>query len=204
VEEGRESEYAENVSYAFHYANDLTTMLKAHGFDPAVGLTLDTADAEADFAVLVACLSHILSPVSHFEFSKLLDLENDYDFYHVTLNGVIFTILPVVLRGHALALYHDSARVHPADGRCALQRLRFEVEGIPDPDSDRFLLKLRSIVFDEQSDPAPQLDIIRKLQDKHARLNPAYDDRKRVQTLWHILSGSAAHSAFVTPLYLVV
>ena len=114
MEEGREFEYAENVSYAFHYANDLATMLNSHGFDPAVGLTLDDADAEASFAVLVACLSHILSPIAHHEFAKILDLENDYECYHVTLNGIVFTLLPVVLRGHALSLYHKHARMNPA------------------------------------------------------------------------------------------
>ncbi|KAK3235444.1 hypothetical protein CYMTET_54338 [Cymbomonas tetramitiformis] len=179
VELGREEEFAENLSYAFAYSTDLS-----------------------DFTVLLAGLGHVLFPISYAEFSKLLDLENDHEFYHITLNEILFTILPVVLRGTALALYHEAARSHPVDGRYVLQRLRYEVEGVPDPDTDRYWSKLRASVVDEDSDPAPQLTVICKLGDKHAHLNPDYSEAKRVKDLWHVLASSAKLSPFVTPLYL--
>ena len=90
IEEGRENEYADQSAYAFSYAEDLATLLESHGFTKASGLTLDTQDAEADFAVLITCLSHILSPVSHAEFAMLRDLEHKYEAYHVVLNEIIF------------------------------------------------------------------------------------------------------------------
>ncbi|KAK3284992.1 hypothetical protein CYMTET_7381 [Cymbomonas tetramitiformis] len=202
VELGREEEFAENLSYAFAYSTDLVTVLKSGGFNPKTGLTLDNEEAESDFTVLLAGLGHVLFPISYAEFSKLLDLENDHEFYHITLNEILFTILPVVLRGTALALYHEAARSHPVDGRYVLQRLRYEVEGVPDPDTDRYWSKLRASVVDEDSDPAPQLTVICKLGDKHAHLNPDYSEAKRVKDLWHVLASSAKLSPFVTPLYL--
>ncbi|KAK3275425.1 hypothetical protein CYMTET_16450 [Cymbomonas tetramitiformis] len=204
VEEGREEEYLEQLSYAFTYSTDIITVLRPGGFNPKNGFTFDNDAADADFAALLAALRHVLFPVSFPEFSKLLDLEHDYDFYHVVLNEIIFTILPIVLRGTALALYSEAARSHPGDGRYILQRLRYEVEGVPDSDTDRFWVKMRSTVIDENDDPAPQLTAIRTLGDKHARINPDYSEAKRVKDLWHILATSAKHSPFVTPLYINV
>ncbi|KAK3275074.1 hypothetical protein CYMTET_16776 [Cymbomonas tetramitiformis] len=103
-----------------------------------------------------------------------------------------------------LALYQESARVHPRDGRCALQRLRYHVEATTDPDTFRFWTKLRDTKIDETADPAPQLTVLRVLGDKHQRLHPGYDDGGRVQDLQHVLSRSAASSPHVSPLYLVV
>ncbi|KAK3284991.1 hypothetical protein CYMTET_7380 [Cymbomonas tetramitiformis] len=138
-------------------------------------------------------------PIPHF--SKILDLEHDYDFYHVVLNEIVFTVLPVVLRGTALALYTEAALSHPVDGRYILRRLRYEVEGVPDSDTDRFWEKMRATIIDENTDPALQLTAIRTLGDKHARLNVDYSEAKRVKDLWHILATSAKSSPFVTPLY---
>ncbi|KAK3272575.1 hypothetical protein CYMTET_19138 [Cymbomonas tetramitiformis] len=61
----------------------------------------------------------------------------------------------------------------------------YEVEGVPDPDVDRFWVKLRAraTVIDETLDPTPQLAIIRSLGDKHARLHPDYGENKRVADL---------------------
>ncbi|KAK3235956.1 hypothetical protein CYMTET_53875 [Cymbomonas tetramitiformis] len=98
----------------------------------------------------------------------------------------------------------ESARVHPRDGRCALQRLRFHVEAPTGPDTFRFWTKLRSTVIDETADPAPQLTVLRVLGDKHQRLHPTYDDAGRVQDFHHVLGRSAASSPHVSPLYLVV
>ncbi|KAK3242971.1 hypothetical protein CYMTET_47358 [Cymbomonas tetramitiformis] len=92
------------------------------------GYTLDTATADVDFNALLSGLAHVLYPVSYSEAAKLLDLEHDHDFYHVTINEILFSILPHPLRGNALSVYHECARHHPADGRYALQRLRYEVE----------------------------------------------------------------------------
>ncbi|KAK3250555.1 hypothetical protein CYMTET_40064 [Cymbomonas tetramitiformis] len=204
VEEGRESEFAEHLSYAFNYSADLVTILKSGSYKEKTGVSIDGDDSDTEFAVLLAALGHVLFPIAYTEVSKLLDLEHDFDFYHVTLNELIFTILPVVLRGTALALYHEAARCHPTDGRFALQRLRYAVEGVPDPDVDRFWVKLRATVIDETLDPTPQLAIIRSLGDKHARLHPDYGENKRVADLWHVLAASAKSTPYVTPLYLAV
>ncbi|KAK3263027.1 hypothetical protein CYMTET_28149 [Cymbomonas tetramitiformis] len=204
VEEGREDEYLEQLSYAFTYSTDIVTILRPGGFRPKNGFTLDNDSADTDFTALLAAMRHVLYPVSFTEFSKLLDLEHDYDFYHVVLNEIIFTILPVLLRGTALALYSEAARSHPGDGRYVLQRLRFEVEGVPDSDTDRHWVKMRAVIIDEHKDPAPQLMTIRTLGDKHARLNPDYSESKRVRDLWHILTDSAKQTPFVNPLYVNV
>ncbi|KAK3239339.1 hypothetical protein CYMTET_50721 [Cymbomonas tetramitiformis] len=204
VEEGREEEYLEQLSYAFTYSADIIAVLRPGGYHPKHGYTLDTETADTDFNALIAAFRHVLYPVSFPEFSKLLDLEHDYDYYHVVLNEIIFTVLPIVLRGTALALYTEAARSHPGDGRYILQRLRYEVEGVPDSDSDRFWVKMRSIIINEPDDPSPQLTAIRTLGDKHARINNDYSEAKRVKDLWHILTNSAKQSPYVTPLYVNV
>ena len=202
MEEGRENEYLEQLSYAFTYATDLVTILRSGEFNPKTGFTLDTDTADTDFTALLSGLGHVLYPVSYAEFSKLLDLEHDHDYYHVVLNEIIFTILPVVLRGTALAIYHEAARSHPGDGRYILQRLRYDVEGVPDADSDRYWVKMRATIIDETKDPAPQLTAIRVLGDKHARINNDYSEAKRVKDLWHVLATSAKSTPFINPLYL--
>ncbi|KAK3232801.1 hypothetical protein CYMTET_56865 [Cymbomonas tetramitiformis] len=193
------------LSYAFStYASDLVTVLRSGGFNLENGFSLDGDDAETESTVLLAGLGHVLYPISYTEFSKILDLEHEFDVCYVVLNEVLFTILPVVLRGTTLALYHEAARSHPADGRLSIlaAALRYEVEGVPDPDTARFWVKLRATTIDEDTDPAPQLTIIRKLGDRHARLNPDYSENKRVTDLWHVLAASAKSTPFVTPLYL--
>ncbi|KAK3269642.1 hypothetical protein CYMTET_21932 [Cymbomonas tetramitiformis] len=192
------------MDYAFSYGEELAKLLRSHGFKPQKGFTLDGSDAEADFAILLSNLRHVLSPISHFEYDKLFDLEHEYLVYHWSLNELLFNILKGVLQGTALALYRESARVHPRDGRCALQRLRFHVEATTDPDTFRFWTKLRSTVIDETADPAPQLTVLQVLGDKHQRLHPTYDDAGRVQDLHHNLGRSAANSPHVSPLYLAV
>ncbi|KAK3242896.1 hypothetical protein CYMTET_47432 [Cymbomonas tetramitiformis] len=101
VDKGREDEYLEQLSYAFTYSADIVTILRPGGFQPKIGFTLDGDTADTDFAALLAALRHVLfvSAVSFSEFSKLLDLEHDYDFYHVVLTEILFTVLPVLLRG---------------------------------------------------------------------------------------------------------
>ncbi|KAK3239092.1 hypothetical protein CYMTET_50953 [Cymbomonas tetramitiformis] len=114
VEEGREDEYLEQLSYAFTYSTDIVTILRPGGSNPKNGFTLDNDSADTDFTALLAAFRHVLYLVSFTEFSKLLDLEHDYDFYHVVLNEIIFTILPVLLRGTALSLYSEAARSDPS------------------------------------------------------------------------------------------
>ncbi|KAK3250012.1 hypothetical protein CYMTET_40579 [Cymbomonas tetramitiformis] len=173
-----------------------------------VGLTLDTADAESDFAVLLDNMKHVFGPISRDEILRLLDLDYEYDKYHLTLNELIYGVLVTVLLGTALVLYEESAHVHPHDGRCALQRLRFHVEGIGDPDTCRFWVRLRAIIIDETVEPALRgwLSSPRTLApDKHRKLHPDYGDINRVdEDLHNVLRTSAAHSPYVTPLYLVV
>ncbi|KAK3239091.1 hypothetical protein CYMTET_50952 [Cymbomonas tetramitiformis] len=53
-------------------------------------------------------------------------------------------------------------------------------------------------------DPAPQLTTVRTLGDKHARINPDYNESKRARDLWHILADSAKQTPFVNPLYVNV
>ncbi|KAK3233857.1 hypothetical protein CYMTET_55874 [Cymbomonas tetramitiformis] len=106
---GREEEYLEQLSYAFTYSADIIAVLRPGGYNPKHGYTLDTETADTDFNALIAAFRHVLYPVSFPEFSKLLDLEHDYDYYHMVLNEIIFTVLPIVLRGTALALYTEAA-----------------------------------------------------------------------------------------------
>ncbi|KAK3275264.1 hypothetical protein CYMTET_16592 [Cymbomonas tetramitiformis] len=177
IEEGREEEFAEHLAYASSYMTDLSRFLRASGFKDSVGYTFDDDEAEADFSVLLAGLRHVLFSISYKEVAKLLDLYHDYDPFHVTINDILYTRLP--------------------------HRLRYEVEGIPNPDTDRFWLKLRGTILDETSDPAPQLATIRVLGDKHKNIN-GYTDDKRTRDLWHVLVDSAKASPHTSPLYLVV
>ncbi|KAK3233113.1 hypothetical protein CYMTET_56565 [Cymbomonas tetramitiformis] len=149
-------------------------------------------------------MSHVFGHISRDEVFKLLDPDFEYEAYHYTINELIFTVLPTVLRGMALSLYEESAYIFPHDGRCALQRLRYQVEGIGDPDTHRFWVRLRSTVIDETIEPAPQLAVVRTLADKHRRLHSDYSDRSLVEDLYTVLRSSAAKSPYVTPLYLVV
>ncbi|KAK3278110.1 hypothetical protein CYMTET_13917 [Cymbomonas tetramitiformis] len=205
VRASQQYEYSERLDYAFTYGEELVKVLRSHGFKPQKGYTFDGPDSETDFAVLLGNLRHVLSLISHYEYDKLFDLEHEYLEYHWSLNELIFIILKGVLHGTALALYQESAQVHPRDGRCALQRLRYHVEATTDPDTFRLWTKLRDTKIDETADPAPQLTVLRVLGDKHQRLHPAYDDGGRVQDLQHVLiSRSAASSPHVSPLYLVV
>ncbi|KAK3259242.1 hypothetical protein CYMTET_31757 [Cymbomonas tetramitiformis] len=204
VEEGREEEFRDQLSYAFTYGSDLVSFLKSAGFKLPTGYTLDNATADADFAAFTTGLAHVMFPISYAESAKLLDLEHDYDFYHSTVNEILFCLLPHPLRGNALSVYHECARTHPADGRYALQRLRYEVEGVPDADGMRYWTQMRAIILSETVDPAPQLATIRRLCERHHKLKPAYSDSDRVADLWHILSESAKKSPYVAPLYLVV
>ncbi|KAK3241948.1 hypothetical protein CYMTET_48327 [Cymbomonas tetramitiformis] len=130
VELGKEEEFAENLSYALAYANDLITVLQADGFNKKHGYTLDTADAESDFAVLLAALGHILFPISYVEFSEsLLDLENDHEYYHLTLNELLFTILPVVLRDIGRKCGRPSVIDEDSDPTPQLTRINTFAEG---------------------------------------------------------------------------
>ncbi|KAK3240089.1 hypothetical protein CYMTET_50043 [Cymbomonas tetramitiformis] len=137
-------------------------------------------------------MSHVFGPIARDEFTKLLDLDFEYDEYHLTLNELLYVVLPTILRGTALSLYDESARVHPHDGRCALQRPRYHVEGIGDLDAHRFWVRLRAVVIDETVDPAPQLAVFRTLADKHRKLHPGYGDRDMVADLHTVLRSSAA------------
>ncbi|KAK3250505.1 hypothetical protein CYMTET_40135 [Cymbomonas tetramitiformis] len=204
VRASQRTEFTEKMDYAFAYGEELAKLLRSHGFKSNVGLSLDGPDSETDFAVLLANMSHVFGPISRDEVFKLLDLDFEYEYYHYTINELIFSVLPTVLRGMALSLYEESAEIFPHDGRCALQRLRYQVEGIGDPDTHRFWVRLRSTVIDETIEPAPQLAVVRTLADKHRRLYPDYTDRSLVEDVYTVLRSSAAKSPYVTPLYLVV
>ncbi|KAK3287546.1 hypothetical protein CYMTET_4952 [Cymbomonas tetramitiformis] len=120
-------------------------------------------------------MSHVFGPISRDEVFKLLDLDFEYDLYHYTINELVYAVLSTVLRGMALALYEESAYIHPYDGRCALQRLRFQFEGIiGEPGTHHFWARLRSTIIDETIEPAPQLAVVRTLADKHRRLHSGY------------------------------
>ncbi|KAK3283821.1 hypothetical protein CYMTET_8497 [Cymbomonas tetramitiformis] len=136
-----------------------------------MGYTLDGPDAKTDFAILLSNLHHVLSPISQFEYDKLVDLEHEYLEYHWALTELIFIILHDVRQGTTLALYQESACVHPRDGRCALQRHRFHVEATTDPDTFRFWTKLRATI-DETADPAAQLTVFRVLGDNETPAAP--------------------------------
>ncbi|KAK3253183.1 hypothetical protein CYMTET_12061 [Cymbomonas tetramitiformis] len=125
------SDFRDRLDYVSHYGKKefCCRLLRAYGYMAAVGLTLDTSEADTDFTILLANLS-----------------------------------------------YEEAARISPHDERAALQRLRFHVEGIGDPDSNRYWTRLRDVIIDETIGPAPQLAVFRKLGDKHLRMQPGYDD----------------------------
>ncbi|KAK3271927.1 hypothetical protein CYMTET_19748 [Cymbomonas tetramitiformis] len=167
--------------------------MRSHGFKPNVGLALDGPDAEADFAVLLGNMSHVFGSISLDEFLKLLDLDFEYEVYQLTLNELIYVVLPTVLRGTALALYEESALAHPPqDERCALRRRRYHVEGLGDPDTKRFWVRLRHIIINEDEDPSPQLTVFRTLAGKHRKLHSEYSDHDMVEDLHVVLRASAA------------
>ncbi|KAK3275333.1 hypothetical protein CYMTET_16531 [Cymbomonas tetramitiformis] len=204
VKPSQRTEFADKIDYAFSYGEELAKLLRTHGFKSSVGLTLDGPDAESDFAVLLANMNHVFGPISRDDVAKLLDLDSEYTDYHIVLNELMYAVLPTVLRSTALTLYEESVEFHPRDGRCALQRLRFHVEGIGDPDEHRFWVRLRATILDETVDPAPQLAAFRTLADKNKKVNPQYSDANMVSDLYSVLRASAAVSPHVTPLYLVV
>ncbi|KAK3263917.1 hypothetical protein CYMTET_27310 [Cymbomonas tetramitiformis] len=99
-----------------------------------VGLTLDGTDAESDFADRRPSGQHdvprLWPHISQRDPMKLLDLDYEYEVYHLTRNELIYVVLPTVLRGTALSLY---ARSPPSftpmtDGRCALQLAAAEIQ----------------------------------------------------------------------------
>ncbi|KAK3240001.1 hypothetical protein CYMTET_50110 [Cymbomonas tetramitiformis] len=49
------------------YGEELVKLLRAHCFKSNVGITLDGPEAESDFAVLLANLSHVFGPISRDE-----------------------------------------------------------------------------------------------------------------------------------------
>ncbi|KAK3238898.1 hypothetical protein CYMTET_51133 [Cymbomonas tetramitiformis] len=55
-------------------------------------------------------MSHVFGPIARDEFTKLLDLDFEYDEYHLTLNELLYVVLPTILRGTALSPYDESAR----------------------------------------------------------------------------------------------
>ncbi|KAK3236157.1 hypothetical protein CYMTET_53684 [Cymbomonas tetramitiformis] len=178
-------EFLDEQKYAFTYGEELVKHLRSYGYKPAVGYTLADPDAETDLAVLLANLAQVLSPISHFEIEKLLDLDYEYDSYHLALNELVFNIVPTVLRGTSLSLYEESTRGHPRDGRIGVK-------------------KLYAFTIDETTDPAPQLAVFRTIADKHRKFHPAYADLDQVEDLHSALRESATSSPYMTPLYLVV
>ncbi|KAK3252172.1 hypothetical protein CYMTET_38517 [Cymbomonas tetramitiformis] len=82
VRASQQHEYSERLDYAFGYGEALVKVLRSHGFKPHKGYTLDGPDAETDFAILLSNLHHVLSPIIHFEYDKLFDLEHEYLEYH--------------------------------------------------------------------------------------------------------------------------
>ncbi|KAK3237908.1 hypothetical protein CYMTET_52048 [Cymbomonas tetramitiformis] len=95
---------------------DLSRFLRASGFKDSVGYTFNNEEAEADFSVLLAGLRHVLFAISYQEVAKLLDLYHDYDAFHVTINDLLTTMSPHVLREDALAFYHETSLTNPGDG----------------------------------------------------------------------------------------
>ncbi|KAK3268852.1 hypothetical protein CYMTET_22673 [Cymbomonas tetramitiformis] len=155
-------------------------------------------------------MAHVFSPISHDEiYFKLLDVDFDYTAYHCTINELLSSSAPSCPPSCA-ARRCPSTRSPPdrssstRDGRYTLQRLRFHVEGIGDPDTHRFWVRLRAVILDGTVEPAPQLSVTRPFADKHRKLHPDYGDRNLVEDLYCVPRSSAALSPYVTPLYLVV
>ncbi|KAK3273977.1 hypothetical protein CYMTET_17816, partial [Cymbomonas tetramitiformis] len=85
VRASQREEFADKIDCAFSYGEELA---KRHGFKANVGLTLDGPDAESDFAVLLANMSHVFGPLSRNEIMKLLDLEYEYERLRFHVEGI--------------------------------------------------------------------------------------------------------------------
>ncbi|KAK3234798.1 hypothetical protein CYMTET_54962 [Cymbomonas tetramitiformis] len=90
------TEFADKLDYAFAYGEELAKLLRGPGFKSTVGLTLEGPEAESDFTVLLANMSHVFGPIARDEFTKLLDLDFEYDEYHLTLNELPYVVLPTL------------------------------------------------------------------------------------------------------------
>ncbi|KAK3287604.1 hypothetical protein CYMTET_4904 [Cymbomonas tetramitiformis] len=196
VRASQRAEFADKLDYAFAYGEELAKLLRAHGFKSSVGIALDGPEAESHFTVLLANMSHVFGPIARDDFVKLLDLDFEYEVYHLTLNDGSFTsFFPPFFAGLPSPCTRSPLACTPTTGG---------VEGIGDPDAHRFWVRLRAVVIDETVDPAPQLAVFRTLAEKHRKLRPGYGDPDMVSDLHSVLRSSAAASPYITPLYLVV
>ncbi|KAK3273833.1 hypothetical protein CYMTET_17949 [Cymbomonas tetramitiformis] len=107
VRASQRTEFADKLDYyAFAYGEELTKLLRGHGFKSNVGLTREGPEAESDFTVLLANMPHVFGLIARNEFTKLLDLDFEYGEYHLTLNELLYIVLATILRGTTLSLYH--------------------------------------------------------------------------------------------------
>ncbi|KAK3254719.1 hypothetical protein CYMTET_36075 [Cymbomonas tetramitiformis] len=59
VRASQREEFVDKLDFAFSYGEELSKLLRAHGFKANVRLTLDGPDVESDFDVLLANMSHV-------------------------------------------------------------------------------------------------------------------------------------------------
>ena len=186
----------------FEYAENVMDVLKARGYHPkGTGITLDGQTARQDFLALRSAMVTVLDSVDPVETAKIFDLDLAYATYNFDLNSIVFTMLSVLLRGSALAVYHSAARTYPFDGRALLLRLHFDVEGVQRGDRGRFMESMRALRIDERLDPTDTLQKLRTLGDEHRRLHPDFDNTALVDTLLVVLEKSADISPYEVPLY---
>ncbi|KAK3242235.1 hypothetical protein CYMTET_48067 [Cymbomonas tetramitiformis] len=98
----------------FDYADDVIDILKARGYPPkASGVTLEGGGAREDFLALRSAMTAVLHSANSVEVAKIFDLELAYASYYYDVNYMVFTMLSVLLRGSALAVYHTTAKRYP-------------------------------------------------------------------------------------------
>ncbi|KAK3267124.1 hypothetical protein CYMTET_24299 [Cymbomonas tetramitiformis] len=185
------------LTKTFDYADNVIDILKARGYQPkASGVTLEGSGAREDFLALRSAMIAVLDSVNSVETAKIFDLELAYVSYHYDVNYMVFTMLSVLLRGGALAIYHTAAKRYPFDGRALLLRLHFEVEGIHRSDKGAYMESMRSLRVDEREDPQHVIDKFRNLADKHRQYHTDFSDSAHVETFLVVLEKSADESPY--------
>ncbi|KAK3286268.1 hypothetical protein CYMTET_6166 [Cymbomonas tetramitiformis] len=147
-------------------------------------------------------MTAVLDSVDSVEVAKIFDLELAYAYYHYDVNYMVFTMLSVLLRGSALAVYHTTAKRYPFDDRALLLRLHFEVEGIRRSNKGAYIEEMRSLRVDERKDPQPVIDQFRILAEKHRHYHSDFSDSVHyVETFVVVLKKSSDAPPYEVPLY---
>ncbi|KAK3237882.1 hypothetical protein CYMTET_52072 [Cymbomonas tetramitiformis] len=195
---------AEPLAKIFDYADNVVNVLKARNYQPkssSDGITLEEYSAKEDFFALCSAMVAVLSSVGSTEVAKIFDLDLTCVYHHYDINSMVFTMLSVLLRGSALAVYHTTAKRYPFDGRALLLRLHFEVEGFQPVDRGRYMEDMRSLRVNEREDPRPIINQFPALAEKHCHSHHDFSFNDRAETFLVVIEKSADSSPYEVALY---